>query len=665
VTASEVDGAAPAVSAQGRDTAFAPSVGGAGSAASGARPVTILVGALGGQGGGVLAEWLVDAAMRAGYVAQSTSIPGVAQRTGATTYYVEVFPVPERELGGRVPVLSLAPVPGAIDLVVVSELLEAVRITQAGFVDPLRTMLVASTGRTLTTVEKMAPGDGRFPGGRLAEVAALHSRRLVTFDMDAAASEAGTIVSAVMFGAIAGSGVLPFAREACEAAITGSGAGAQASRRGFALGAASVAGGLDREAGSGREVAVPAPTVPQTATQSAQSAAQSPQTAAQSPQKAARCPQTAARSPQTAARSPQTAARSPQTAAQSPQTAAQSPQTAAQSPQTAAQSPQTAAQSSQTAAQSSQTAAQSSQSAAQTPTLAACPPDCRAIVDAGVDRVTAFQDRGYAALYLERVEKVRAAEVAADPGGEHGAALTREAARFLALWMAFDDIARVAGFKGSAARHERVRREVGAAAGDVVRVADFFKPGVPEFAGMLPPSIARRLIAWDRRRVAGGRAPFALPLELRSDAITGMIALRVLSSMRRLRRASQRYAEEQAAIGRWLDAVVAGAAADWRLGHEIALAGRLVKGYGETNARGKRNLGHILEHVAQGGEFATPAERAQAVREAREAALADEGGRALDAALVRHGAPPRPVEAKPIVWMKPAKPGVRDSGRTS
>ncbi len=588
MTASEVDGAAPAVSAQGRDTAFAPSVGGAGSAASGARPVTILVGALGGQGGGVLAEWLVDAAMRAGYVAQSTSIPGVAQRTGATTYYVEVFPVPERELGGRVPVLSLAPVPGAIDLVVVSELLEAVRITQAGFVDPLRTMLVASTGRTLTTVEKMAPGDGRFPGGRLAEVAALHSRRLVTFDMDAAASEAGTIVSAVMFGAIAGSGVLPFAREACEAAITGSGAGAQASRRGFALGAASVAGGLDREAGSGREVAVPAPTVPQTATQSAQSAAQSPQTAAQS-----------------------------------------------------------------------------SQSAAQTPTLAACPPDCRAIVDAGVDRVTAFQDRGYAALYLERVEKVRAAEVAADPGGEHGAALTREAARFLALWMAFDDIARVAGFKGSAARHERVRREVGAAAGDVVRVADFFKPGVPEFAGMLPPSIARRLIAWDRRRVAGGRAPFALPLELRSDAITGMIALRVLSSMRRLRRASQRYAEEQAAIGRWLDAVVAGAAADWRLGHEIALAGRLVKGYGETNARGKRNLGHILEHVAQGGEFATPAERAQAVREAREAALADEGGRALDAALVRHGAPPRPVEAKPIVWMKPAKPGVRDSGRTS
>jgi len=49
------------------------------------RPLSILIGALGGEGGGVLAEWLVAVATKAGYVAQSTSIPGVAQRTGATT----------------------------------------------------------------------------------------------------------------------------------------------------------------------------------------------------------------------------------------------------------------------------------------------------------------------------------------------------------------------------------------------------------------------------------------------------------------------------------------------------------------------------------------------------------------------------------------------------
>ena len=51
------------------------------------RPICILLGALGGQGGGVLADWLVEAAHHSGYPAQATSTPGVAQRTGATTYY--------------------------------------------------------------------------------------------------------------------------------------------------------------------------------------------------------------------------------------------------------------------------------------------------------------------------------------------------------------------------------------------------------------------------------------------------------------------------------------------------------------------------------------------------------------------------------------------------
>ena len=91
------------------------------------RPITLLICALGGEGGGVLAEWLVDTATLAGYAAQSTSIPGVAQRTGATTYYLEVFPQPQAALGGRRPVFSLNPVPGALDALVSSELLETAR----------------------------------------------------------------------------------------------------------------------------------------------------------------------------------------------------------------------------------------------------------------------------------------------------------------------------------------------------------------------------------------------------------------------------------------------------------------------------------------------------------------------------------------------------------
>jgi len=50
------------------------------------RPIAILIAALGGEGGGVLTDWIVSAAAQLDFPVQSTSIPGVAQRTGATTY---------------------------------------------------------------------------------------------------------------------------------------------------------------------------------------------------------------------------------------------------------------------------------------------------------------------------------------------------------------------------------------------------------------------------------------------------------------------------------------------------------------------------------------------------------------------------------------------------
>jgi indolepyruvate ferredoxin oxidoreductase beta subunit len=48
--------------------------------------------------------------------------------------------------------------------------------------------------------------------------------------------------------------------------------------------------------------------------------------------------------------------------------------------------------------------------------------------------------------------------------------------------------------------------------------------------------------------------------------------------------------------------------------------------------------------------------RAEAIRAARVAALADEAGKALDHALVQHGAPARPVKAQPVMWAK-KRPG--------
>ncbi len=92
------------------------------------RAITIAVLAMGGEGGGVLADWIVDVAEHGGYHAQTTSVPGVAQRTGATIYYIEVFPA----TNGRMPVLALMPVPGELDIVIASELMEAGRAIQRG-----------------------------------------------------------------------------------------------------------------------------------------------------------------------------------------------------------------------------------------------------------------------------------------------------------------------------------------------------------------------------------------------------------------------------------------------------------------------------------------------------------------------------------------------------
>ena len=55
-----------------------------GSSKSKVRPIGIAILAMGGEGGGVLADWIVDMAEHEGYPAQSTSVPGVAQRTGTT-----------------------------------------------------------------------------------------------------------------------------------------------------------------------------------------------------------------------------------------------------------------------------------------------------------------------------------------------------------------------------------------------------------------------------------------------------------------------------------------------------------------------------------------------------------------------------------------------------
>ncbi len=528
------------------------------------RPTTLLICALGGEGGGVLTEWLIETARHAGYAAQSTSIPGVAQRTGATTYYFEVFPVPVAQLQGKRPIFSLNPVPGALDAIVSSELLETARQVGNGMSTPDRTNVITSSARTFTTLERMQLADGRADNADLLNVVRQFSREHHIFDMSQIAKDAGTVVSAVMLGAVAGSGLLPFKREDYEAVVReGGGKSAEASLRGFAAAYKIVNSPREQarlvnellEDDEGRHAGLdPASTL-----------------------------------------------------------------------------------------------ARPGGSRVEPAMTALFPAQVQDMFQLGYARMCEYQDEAYARRYVKRLEQVLAAERAIDPAGANGFATTREMARWIALWMAFDDIVRVADLKSRASRWQRVKGEVKAGDDDLLQVYDHFKPGAPEFAALLPLSMADSVLRWDKKRVLKGKTAWALPLKIGTHSVFGMIALRTLASLKWLRVRGSRFANEQAMIDKWLGGVLDGTKRDWRLGHEIALCGRLIKGYGATNERGKENLLHVLDHLAHGADAGAAA---TAVAAARTAALADDAGRALDATLVANGAPARPVKEHPVRFIR-------------
>lgn len=197
------------------------------------RMITIAIMALGGQGGGVLEDWIVQLAEDAGWSAQATSVAGVAQRTGATIYYIEmVEPTP-----GQEQVLAQMPIPGEVDVLIAAELMEAGRAVQRGLVTPNRTTVVTSTHRTYAVQEKMVPGDGAADSAGVLGLVRKAARRVVADDMQALAVKHGSVISASLFGALAGCDVLPFRQQAFEQVVEGGGKGVQASLAALRAGA--------------------------------------------------------------------------------------------------------------------------------------------------------------------------------------------------------------------------------------------------------------------------------------------------------------------------------------------------------------------------------------------------------------------------------------------
>jgi indolepyruvate ferredoxin oxidoreductase beta subunit len=251
-------------------------------------------------------------------------------------------------------------------------------------------------------------------------------------------------------------------------------------------------------------------------------------------------------------------------------------------------------------------------------------------IELGEARLKDYQGEAYAALYRERMASL----------GSGDPQLAVAAGRHLATWMSYEDIIRVADLKSRASRFERVRREVGAKDGEPVRVIDYLKPGVEEFASLLPPSLGRSLVAWAERN--GKLDAWNVGMHVKTSGVLGFMMVRVLAWLKPWRPHSYRYTEEQKLIERWLAHVREAAKRSMPLAIEIAECARLIKGYGETHRRGKANFLALLDALVENPPTMDPAEQAKAIRRAREAALADPEGKALGGALGR-----------PVTWLKP------------
>jgi indolepyruvate ferredoxin oxidoreductase, alpha subunit len=499
----------------------------AGAPRSTLRPLTVLIAALGGEGGGVLTDWIVAAAASLGYPVQSTSIPGVAQRTGATTYHVEMVPAPWPASAPR-PILALAPGVGDVDLVVASELLEAGRAIVGGFVTPDRTTTIASTSRSYLVVEKMAMGDGRYDDDRLVAAVEKNSQSALLLDLEAIARQSGAMINAVMLGAIAGADALPISAAAFETAIRADGKAVAANLRGFRAGYEAARAGSRRQ---------PEPLKRHRAASAALADLERE--------------------------------------------------------------------------------------------IADLPEVARALATEGVRRLAAYQDLAYAALFLERLRPIGAADAKAGAAGR----LLAETARQLAVRMSYEDVIRVAQAKIDSSRFRRIAQEQGVKPEQVFTVTEFLKPGVDEFCSILPPWLARRVLGLAETYPAFGRAHWDMAVNTAS--ISGYLRFLFLASLRRLRRKTFRYQQEQRAIEAWLRLIAQAAALSGELAIEIAECARLIKGYGDTHKRGSANyrliVTRLIEPALAGNR---PVRQAiDAIASARTAALLDPEGEALSKCL--------------------------------
>lgn len=197
--------------------------------------VKILIPAVGGQGGGVLTEWLYQSFLIEGYEVQTVSLPGLAQRTGSTVYYIEAY---KSDNSGKKIIFSQHPVPGEIDIILAQEFLELGRILEQGF-GSKNTKIVSSTHRVYSTLEKLPVSSGIFSDEKLKAIATEFSCEFIGVDAIKVAenNEMNELaVNAILLGVLSQSKFLPFEISTFTKSIEVAGIAAEMNLKAFYIG---------------------------------------------------------------------------------------------------------------------------------------------------------------------------------------------------------------------------------------------------------------------------------------------------------------------------------------------------------------------------------------------------------------------------------------------
>jgi indolepyruvate ferredoxin oxidoreductase beta subunit len=463
---------------------------------------TIYIAAVGGQGGALLTEWLVAAANQMNFQAHSVGIPGMSQRGGATSYYVEMIPE-QAAHDHQDTVLSPAPFHGEIRCLVGLELLELGRAVQAGY-SSAKTTIIGSTHRDYTILEKMPSYVEPQEESAILPLLERFAGRVAAFDARALARAEGLAerhINAILMGAIAATQALPLREETYRLAIKAVGVAPDLNLRAFEAGMRYVLAG-------------------------------------QPPLE----------------------------------------------------------QGDVVAANEIISILSPAQGEAHHRLMEKVPPqindELRFILEVACAQLIEYQDEAYAELYVERVLDLWREEEPLD----RGAHLTRTYARHTANLMTYEDLVRVASLKSDPRRFDRIEAHHGVKAGQSYRLREHFRPELEELYGILPARLVHRFRPPSKEdsATASNASRRKLSVRLKTTSLVGMVFLKGIAALKRLRPYSWRRWKEEQLLVAYNDQVMEFLEKSYDLACVVARAGELIRGYGGTRRRTEQLLHSYL-----------------------------------------------------------------------